>query len=298
MALPSYRKLHKKGVIKNRIENIGEILKNCNLCPQNCQVNRLNGEMGACNSDYRIKIASFGPHYGEENVLVGNKGSGTIFFSNCNLKCAYCQNFEISQYGQGYYIKPEKLAEIMMQLQNRGCHNINLVTPTHMLYGILQALEIACEAGLNLPLVYNSGGYENVTTLKLLEGIVDIYMPDIKYADNNSAREYSFADNYYDIAKKAVLEMHRQVGDLKTLNKIAESGLIIRHLVLPEDIAKTEKIIDFIAKKISTNTFFNLMDQYYPYYNADKVDKLNQKVDYKNFLDLLRYAKEKGLRMA
>lgn len=294
---PSYLKLYNEAELSLRINKTREIISSCQLCPHKCEVDRTQGEKGICESNSRIKIASYGPHFGEEKPLVGHKGSGTIFFSNCNLKCIYCQNYEISHYGKGRYVTAERLAEIMMKLQQKGCHNINLVTPTHMVYGILKSLKIACEKGLNIPLVYNSGGYESVEILNLLDGIIDIYMPDIKYGDSKKAAKYSNAPNYFDVVKKAILEMHRQVGNLKTKNGIAKKGLIIRHLVLPENISGSKDIIDFIAQKVSKNTFFNLMNQYYPSYEADQYDKLNKRIDYYRFKKLINYAQQKGLDM-
>ncbi len=294
---PSYIKLHKEGIIKKRVKELRELLKNCHLCPHHCEVNRIKGETGICNSDSRLKIASYGPHYGEEAPLVGNKGSGTIFFSNCSLKCVYCQNYEISQKGIGNYVKPAELAEIMLNLQERGCHNINFVTPTHMVYGIIKAVDIAAEKGLEIPLVYNTGGYDSVNTLKLLDGIIDIYMPDVKYASNKKAEKYSNAPNYYDIIKEVLKEMYNQVGDLKIENGIAKKGLLVRHLVLPADIAGTKEIINFLVNNISTNTYLNLMEQYYPSFQADNYPELNKRIDYRNYNELLKFAKEQGLRI-
>lgn len=297
MVKPSYLKLQAESKLFQKINKAWDMIKNCHLCPQKCGVDRTEGEKGICESDSRIKIASYGPHYGEEKPLVGNKGSGTIFFSNCNLQCVYCQNNEISHYGNGRIVTPERLAEIMINLQNRGCQNINLVTPTHMVYGILKSLRIACKRGLNIPLVYNTGGYESIKTLNLLEGVIDIYMPDIKYGDSKKAEKYTNAPKYFETTKKAILEMHRQVGDLKTSNEIAVEGLIIRHLVLPENISDSKKVIDFIAKEVSKNTFFNLMDQYYPSFKADQYDKLNKKIDYYKFEKLINYSQQQGLNM-
>lgn len=297
MAVPSYLNLYEESKLSQRINKIRYIISDCQLCPHKCEVDRTEGEKGICESDSRIKIASFGPHYGEEKPLVGDKGSGTIFFSNCNLECVYCQNYEISHYGNGRFVTPERLAEIMINLQKKGCHNINLVTPTHMVYGILKALKIAIQKGLDIPLVYNSGGYESISTLKLLDGIIDIYMPDIKYGDSKKAKKYSNAPNYFETAKKAILEMHRQVGDLKTGNGIAVKGLIIRHLVLPNNISDSEKVIDFIAQKVSKYTFFNLMEQYYSSFKVDQYDKLNKKIDYTRFKRLINYAQQQGLDM-
>ena len=297
MQEPSYLKLHREGEIKKRIAKLKEIIKDCHLCPHNCKVNRLKGETGVCKSDSRLKVASYGPHFGEEAPLVGTKGSGTIFFSNCSLQCVYCQNHDISQKGHGQYLDPKEVADIMLNLQKRGCHNINFVTPTHMVYGIIKAVDKAIEQGLRIPLVYNTGGYDSVKTLKLLDGIIDIYMPDIKYADNKLAKKYSNAPDYFNIVKKAVTEIHKQVNDLEIVDGIAKKGLLARHLVLPENISGTEKIIDFIADNISKNTYFNLMKQYYPSYKADKYTKLNQRVNNRKYQLLRSYANQKGLRL-
>lgn len=294
---PSYLKLYNEAKLSVRINKALEIISNCKLCPHKCEVDRTQGEKGICESDSRIKIASYGPHFGEEKPLVGHKGSGTIFFSNCNLKCIYCQNYEISHYGKGHYVTPERLADIMINLQEKGCHNINLVTPTHMVYGILKSLKIACKKGLNIPLVYNSGGYESIETLNLLDGIIDIYMPDIKYGDSKKAEKYSNAPDYFKIVKKAIIEMYQQVGNLKTRNGIAKKGLIIRHLVLPKNISGSKGVIDFIVHEVSRDTFFNLMDQYYPSYKADQDDKLNKRIDYDRFNKLINYAQQRGLDM-
>jgi putative pyruvate formate lyase activating enzyme len=297
MQEPSYLKLHQEGEIKKRIAKLKEIIRDCHLCPHNCKVNRLKGKTGVCKSDSRLKVASYGPHFGEEAPLVGTKGSGTIFFSNCSLECVYCQNYDISQKGHGQYMSPKEVADIMLNLQKRGCHNINFVTPTHMVYGIMKAVDKAIEQGLKIPLVYNTGGYDSVKTLKLLDGIIDIYMPDIKYADNKLAQKYSNAPDYFDIVKKAVTEMQKQVNDLEIVDGIAKKGLLVRHLVLPENISGTEKIIDFITNNISENTYFNLMKQYYPSYKADKYTKLNQKINNRKYQLLKSYANQKGLRL-
>jgi putative pyruvate formate lyase activating enzyme len=297
MQEPSYLKLLQEGEIKKRIAKLKEIIRDCHLCPHNCKVNRLKGKTGVCKSDSRLKVASYGPHFGEEAPLVGTKGSGTIFFSNCSLECVYCQNYDISQKGHGQYMSPKEVADIMLNLQKRGCHNINFVTPTHMVYGIMKAVDKAIEQGLKIPLVYNTGGYDSVKTLKLLDGIIDIYMPDIKYADNKLAQKYSNAPDYFDIVKKAVTEMQKQVNDLEIVDGIAKKGLLVRHLVLPENISGTEKIIDFITNNISENTYFNLMKQYYPSYKADKYTKLNQKINNRKYQLLKSYANQKGLRL-
>ena len=242
-------------------------------------------------------VSAYHPHFGEEKVLVGEKGSGACFLCSCNLACVYCQNYEISQLRIGKEVSFEKLAEIMMELQSRGCHNINLVTPTPQIPQIVKALSIAIEKGLKLPLVYNTNAYDSVETLKLLDGIIDIYMPDIKYSDDKNALKYSNAPHYFKIMKAAIKEMHRQVGDLILDEEgIAVKGLLIRHLVLPNNLAGTEKIIKFIAKEISPNSFVNIMDQYYPCFRADQYLKLSRRITQEEYSQAINLAKKAGLK--
>ncbi|MBU4310950.1 radical SAM protein, partial [bacterium] len=244
--IPSYLKL-KKGELKKRTKKAYEILEECRLCPRECGVNRIKREKGFCKSGVLPIVSSFGPHFGEEPPLVGTHGSGTIFLTWCNLCCIYCQNYTISHLGEGREISLEEFASQMLSLQRRGCHNINFVTPTHFVPQILAALEIATEKGLNVPLVYNTGGYDQIETLKLLDGAFDIYMPDIKYSDSGIAEKYSSgASDYPEVVKKALREMHRQVGDLLIENGIAQRGLLIRHLVLPNNLAGTKETMHFI----------------------------------------------------
>ena len=231
----AYLRLAAKGELHNRVECARRILEDCELCPRCCHVNRLKGELGQCRTGERAVVSSYGPHFGEEAPLVGTGGSGTIFFAHCNLHCVFCQNCSISQLGEGSEVSSQDLAHMMLSLQHRGCHNINLVTPTHVVPQILEALELAVADGLNIPLVYNCGGYESVDTLRLLDGIVDIYMPDMKYADSSIARQYSGVEDYAAVNRAAVKEMHRQVGDLQIDDQgIAVRGLLVRHLVLPQ----------------------------------------------------------------
>ena len=292
---PSYLNLEENELDK-RIEKSYKLLSPCQVCPQNCGVNRLEGEKGFCHSGKEIIISSYNVHFGEEPPLVGNFGSGTIFFTNCNLRCVYCQNYPISQLGNGNKVSLLKLAEIMIALQKRKCHNINLVTPTHFVPQILKSLKIAIKMGLHIPIVYNTSGYESVRTLKLLDGIVDIYLPDARYADNETARKYSSAPNYFEIMKKALKEMHRQVGDL-VMEKIgiAYSGLIVRHLVLPEGLSGTKKIMHFIAKKISLHTYISLMTQYFPVYQADQFPPLSRRINKEEYKEALQAFKEENL---
>ena len=297
--LPMYLETLTPVELKDRSEKLNELLKECRLCPNECSASRTIGEIGDCSSTVEVIISSYGPHFGEEPPLTGHLGSGTIFFTNCNLRCEFCQNFDISQLGKGESVSTEDLAEIMIGLQNQGCHNINLVTPTHFTPQIIYSLIIAIEKGLEIPLVYNCGGYESVETLKLLEGIIDIYMPDIKYSINEAAEKYSHIKNYWDVARRAVKEMYRQVGDLKVSKRgIAQRGLLIRHLLLPNNLSGSKSIIDFVAEEVSKETYFNLMDQYYPAFKAGKYDELNRRISKNEFDDADDYASQRGLKLA
>lgn len=282
--------------IEERANEARQHLAHCDLCGWECGANRLEGKFGVCKTGEIALISSFGPHHGEENPLRGWRGSGTIFFAGCNLGCQYCQNYEISHLYQGYAITPFQLAEIMLHLQALGCHNINLVSPSHVIVPILQALAIARVRGLRLPLVYNTGGYDSLTTLRLLEGIIDIYMPDMKYSNANLAKKYSRIPNYPNINQQAVKEMHRQVGDL-VLDEdgIAQRGLLIRHLVLPNNLAGSENILRFIAQEISPNTYVNIMDQYRPLYHAHQYPELNRRITPQEYQQVLELAKSLGL---
>ena len=279
-----------------RIEKAYKLLSPCEVCPRKCGVKRLEREKGFCRSDEEVIVSSYNAHFGEEPPLSGNFGSGTIFFSNCNLKCVYCQNYPISQLGNGNKVNLSELAKIMLALQKRKCHNINLVTPTHFVPQILKSLKSAIKMGLHVPIVYNTSGYDSVNTLKLLDGVVDIYLPDARYADNEIAREYSSAPNYFEIMKKALKEMHRQVGNLVTDNiGVARSGLIVRHLVLPEDLSGTKKIMRFIARKISPHTYISLMAQYFPAYQAGQFPLLSRRINREEYREAFQAFKEEGL---
>jgi len=292
---PSYLNLNEKELDK-RIEKAYKLLSPCQVCPRNCKVNRLKGEQGFCRSGEEVIVSSYNAHFGEEPPLVGNFGSGTIFFTNCNLKCVYCQNYPISQLGNGNKVSLEDLAKIMLALQKRKCHNINLVTPTHFVPQILKSIKSAIKMGLHIPIVYNTSGYEAVKTLKLLSGIVDIYLPDARYADNEIAKKYSSAPHYFEKMKEALKEMHRQVGDL-VVNKdgVARSGLIIRHLVLPEGLSGTRKIMHFIAREISPHTYISLMAQYFPAYQASQFPPLSRRINRGEYRETLQAFKEEGL---
>lgn len=283
--------------LSERLEMALEILSNCELCPRKCHVNRLKSDKGFCKTGRNAVVSSYGPHFGEEKVLVGRFGSGTIFFTHCNMACVFCQNYDISQLGKGNEVSAQELADIMLELQRTGCHNINLVSPTHCVAQILEALLIAFEEGLKIPIVYNTGGYDSVDTLKLLDGIVDIYMPDIKYGDDETGNRYSQVPDYFTVAKKAVKEMHRQVGDLKTDDSgIAVKGLLVRHLVLPGDLAGTEKVMEFLATEISTETFVNIMDQYRPLYKAGQYPELSRSINRAEFQRTVEIAQRYGIR--
>ncbi len=293
---PSYIKLFKENKFKNLTEQFKKHLLSCDICPNNCNVNRIKNEKGKCNIGIKAKISSYSPHHGEEKPISGWQGSGTIFFTECNLKCEFCQNYDISQSGYGHEVTPFQLAKIMLKLQNLGCHNINFVSPTHVISQIIEALDIAISNGLKIKLVYNSGGYESVEILKLLENIFDIYMPDMKYGNKDTAFKYSKIQDYPENNQKAILEMYRQVGDLVINNKgIAEKGLLIRHLVLPKNLANTEIIVTFLANEVSKDTYINIMDQYYPAYNARKYPELSRRITYDEYLKAVELAKKAGL---
>lgn len=271
-------------------------LKSCTLCPRECKVDRTKGELGFCKTGRFARVCSFHLHFGEEPELVGRGGSGTIFFSYCNLGCIYCQNYTISHLGEGHQVSPEELARIMLYLQRSGAENINLVTPTHVLPQIIEALILAIEEGLKLVLVYNCGGYESPATLKTVEGLFDIYMPDLKYSDNRISLKFSQVADYWEVAKEAILEMHRQVGDLRVdENSIAQRGLIVRHLLLPSNLAGSFKIIDFIAEKLSKNTYINIMDQYRPCFKAQAYRDISRRITVKEYEEVVTYASRKGL---
>ncbi|AEH51416.1 radical SAM protein [Pseudothermotoga thermarum] len=278
-------------ILKNRLEKLLEKLKNCDLCPRNCKVNRLEGEIGACQIGAKVVVASYGPHFGEESFLVGYGGSGTIFFSGCNLKCVFCQNWTISQTCEGKEVELEK---VMLFLQKIGCHNINLVTPTHQVPMIFEALIKAFQLGLKIPIVYNCGGYESVETLKLLEGVIDIYMPDFKYGDDEMALKYSGVHNYVEVAKTALEEMFRQVGPLRIENGVAVKGVFVRHLVLPNDLANSEKVFKIIAD-VSKDIPVNVMAQYYPTYKASRYPELSRRIYQSEYYKAVELAKKYGL---
>jgi len=271
-------------------------LESCQICPRNCRVNRLENEKGFCRGERHARIYSYAPHFGEEPPLVGTRGSGTIFFSGCNLACVFCQNYEISQLDQGTEVRAVVLASMMKRLQDLGCHNINFVTPTHFVPQILEALIIARSMGMTVPLVYNSGGYDSVETLQLLDGIFDIYMPDMKYGSDEMALEYSSAPEYTRYAKAAILEMRRQVGDLEIDDDgVATSGLLVRHLVLPNGSAGTAEVVRFLSQEVSMNTYLNVMAQYRPEYKACEYSDLDRSLTVPEYNEAVRMAADAGL---
>jgi putative pyruvate formate lyase activating enzyme len=293
---PRYLELYAHGELDERISRLYSILESCELCPRKCGANRLGGERGICRSGKELSVSSYGRHFGEEAPLVGRGGSGTIFLTNCNLLCVYCQNYDISHLGRGRQVSLESTARMMIELQNQGCHNINLVTPTHFTPQLVKATNIAIEKGLNLPLVWNCSGYENVEVIRLLDGIVDIYMPDMKYGDNEPAERYSTAPAYFTRCKEAVKEMHRQVGNLKLDERgIAYRGLLIRHLVLPNDLAGSENVFTFIAEEISSDSYVNVMAQYMPAVSATQYEELRRYPTREEYDRAIAIATQRGL---
>ena len=293
---PSYVRAYENGLLKEKAAEAGSLLKSCMLCPRKCGVDRLSGETGFCNTGKLSRVSSFSPHFGEEEPLVGNHGSGTIFFTHCNLLCLFCQNFDISHQGKGQEVTASELAGIMLSLQNQGCHNINFVTPSHVVPQILAAVDVAVQNGLNVPLVFNSGGYDRVTTLKFLDGLVDIYMPDFKFWNSQVAQNSCQASDYPEVARRALVEMHRQVGDLQIDDAgLARRGLLIRHLVLPGGLAGTREVMGFIAKKISAASYVNVMSQYRPCGRAAEVKGLAAQLSAEEYKRAVRAAKEEGI---
>ena len=279
------------------VQQLWAYMNPCTLCPRRCDVYRGKGETGFCGIGEMPVVSSVGPHFGEESVLVGSGGSGTIFFAGCNLGCVFCQNFDISHNRHGREMTIERLAQSMLELQDYGCSNINFVTPTHVIPAITAGIELARKGGLTLPTVYNTGGYDSVETLKLLEGFVDIYMPDMKYSDSEVAQELSAAPDYPEVNLAAVREMHRQVGDLQVKEGLATRGLLVRHLVLPENLAGSFEVIDFLAGQISTSTTINVMEQYRPCYKAALHHKINRRPTFEEIESIRQYAIKKGLNV-
>lgn len=274
-----YESLLENGELERRVAAAWEMLAACRLCPRQCGVDRTAGETGVCRAGLEPMVSSFNDHHGEEPPISGHHGSGTIFMTNCNLKCVFCQNYPISQLGNGAEVTCERLAEMCLALQQRGCHNINFVSPTHYMPQILKAIWIAARRGLHIPIVYNCGGYESLDALRLLEGVVDIYMPDIKYGTDEFSEKYSSAPDYATYNRAALREMYRQAGPLRMdENGVAERGLIIRHLVLPNGISRSEKAFEFIANELGTDVFMSIMQQYFPAHKAPAIPEMSRRV--------------------
>ncbi len=297
MTQSGYLALYREGNLDERIAEAQQRLSPCRVCPRHCKVDRLSDEKGICQTGVKAVVSSYAPHFGEESPLVGSGGSGTIFFTHCNLLCIFCQNYEISHLGQGIETDPGQLAAMMLRLQRQGCHNINFVTPSHVVPQILVALPKAIEKGLTVPLVYNSSGYDSLETLKLLEGIVDIFMPDFKFWDKDLAKRYAKAPDYPEVAQKAILEMYRQVGDLVMDDDgVAVKGLLVRHLVMPGSLEETRGILRFLAREVSVDTYVNVMDQYRPCGEACHCPPIDRTLTGGEYQQALKLARDAGLQ--
>jgi len=295
--VPAYVETRKKGLLQEKIRQAEKNLYACRLCPRACGVDRVSDETGVCQTGKQAIVSSFNPHFGEESPLVGKNGSGTIFFAGCNLLCLFCQNFDISHHGEGVVFTTEQLADAMVSLQDRGCPNINFVTPSHVVPQILAAVDKAVDQGLQIPLVYNSGGYDKTETLAILKGVFDIYMPDFKFWDPQVAADLCGAPDYPEVARAAFREMHRQVGDLVLNDQgVAERGLLIRHLVLPEGLAGTRDVMRFLARELSTNSYVNIMAQYRPCGRASEVPALGRSITDEEYQEALDAAAQEGIR--
>ena len=289
-------KLYREGKLQERVDHAVSLMRECALCPRDCRVNRLEGETGFCRTGRKAIVASMHAHFGEEAPLVGTGGSGTIFFSSCNLLCTFCQNFDISHLMEGHETEPGNLASMMLSLQKRGCHNINFVTPSHVAPQILEGLIIAAENGLRVPLVYNTGGYDRIETLKILDGVFDVYMPDFKFWDERWADRFCSAPDYRRRAVAAIKEMHRQVGDLIIdASGVAVKGLIVRHLVMPNDVSNTREVMTFLAGKISKDTYVNVMDQYHPCGKAMADPGINRRITRGEYIAAVQWTRDAGL---
>ncbi len=295
---PAYAKLEEQGRLASRIDRAYASFEKCELCPRRCGTNRLAGQRGFCRAPAEAVVHSHQPHFGEELPLVGRNGSGTIFFSNCNLRCVFCQNWPIAHEGRGRAVSDERLADMMLDLQRKGCHNINLVTPTHVMPNILAATRIALKKGLRVPLCYNTGGYELPENIRLLDGIVDIYLPDLKYMDGREASRYAAAaEDYPALAQQSIMEMHRQVGDLvKGAGGVAERGLMVRHLVMPNNVAGTGEFVKWVAANLSRSTYVNIMSQYRVEHRAFEYPRIARAITAEEFLEAMLWAEETGLR--
>ena len=289
--VPSYLKLG-ENELKRRVDKAYSLLSPCVLCPRECRVMRDKGEVGTCRADSRLFVSSYNLHFGEEPPISGRNGSGTIFLTHCLSRCVYCQNYPISQMGNGNETTPEELASMMIYLQNSGAHNINFVTPTHYVPQIVHGIYLASKRGLNIPIVYNTFGYESLEVLRLLEGIIDIYMPDMRYSDNRYAARYSAVKDYVEHNREAVKEMYRQVGDLKLVDGVAVRGLLVRLLVLPNGVSGTEESLRFLREEVSQDTYISLMDQYFPAYKAHKYSEISRFITHEEYESVLNCAKE------
>ncbi|MCL2410951.1 MAG: twin-arginine translocation signal domain-containing protein [Treponema sp.] len=291
-----YLDLERTGELERRERALWDLFDPCQLCPRLCGANRSAGRAGACSVAQTFRVASSGPHHGEEAPLRGTRGSGTIFFSNCNLLCVFCQNWQIAHRGDGRQTSHEQLANMMLDLQRRGCHNINLVTPTHLVPHLITALRIAIAGGLHIPLLYNTGGYDSLEVIRLLDGIVDIYLPDFKYQDSAVAARFSDgAPDYVLHTANAIKEMHRQTGTLNVVNGIAQRGVLIRHLVMPENLAGTDVFVRWVAAELDRDTHVNIMGQYRPMFRANEFPPLNRGLTHGEFNQAMQWAREAGL---
>lgn len=294
---PAYLRTYESGQLAEKVEQALAILESCTVCPRDCHVDRLRDHYAVCRTGRYAVVGSYFPHFGEEDCLRGWRGSGTIFFSNCNLKCIFCQNHDISQGGRDAGVPPERLAAMMLELQERGCHNINFVTPEHVVPQILEALILAVQQGLRLPIVYNTSAYDSLDSLELMDGVVDIYMPDFKYWHPEKAARYLKAEDYPETARKIIKAMYRQVGDLVVdEHGLAKRGLILRHLVMPGDEEGLRAILAWIAEELSPDTYVNVMGQYHPDYKADRYPEINRRPSFREMRRAGRIAREVGLR--
>ncbi len=295
---PSYLSLHRSGELKDRADVLWDMMGNCDICPRECNTNRLRGNRGDCNASSDLEISSYHAHFGEEKELVGDNGSGTVFFTNCSLLCVFCINYDISHKGRGSKQSIDDLANMMLILQKHGCHNINVVTPSHYSPHILHAIDKAAGQGLTLPIVYNTCGWEKPNILQLLDGVVDIYLSDFKYGDSEAAGKYSAgAYSYPEIAKEAFLEMQRQVGVAKAdpQTGLINRGLMVRHLVMPENVARTDLIMKWISENLPKDTYINLMAQYTPMFKAFDYDEISRRINQREYRDAINYARDAGL---
>jgi len=290
--IPAYIHLFEKGELSQRVRLLEEFLSACRLCPRRCGVNRLEGEIGYCGAGSELMVSSAFPHFGEERPLVGRHGSGTIFLTHCNLRCVFCQNYDISHLGRGETMTTHDMACAMLRLQELGCHNINFVTPTHYVPQIVSSLPDAIKMGLRIPIVYNCSGYESLDVIRMLDGVVDIYMPDAKYMDEEYSKQFSNAPDYPQVLRDVLKEMHRQVGDLTIDSRgIAERGLLIRHLVMPQGVGSSEEVLKFIAEDLSPHSYVNIMDQYRPEYRAHEYPELSRRITHKEYVEAIQMAK-------